>query len=407
MVLESLKRAKKASTVLAQMGAAQKNSMLLKMASELERSTAEILAANAKDMSAASASGTKESLMDRLMLNESRLKSIANDVRHVASLPDPVGEEEGWSLPNGIAIRKVRVPLGVVGAIYESRPNVTVDVAALCIKSGNAAVLRGSSNALNSNRAIVKALAKALPEGAVELIDTEDRSAVTVMMNAREYLDVLIPRGGPELISRVVNGSKVPVIETGAGNCHIFVDESADLAAAERIIINAKCQRPGVCNATEKLLVHEKIADKFLPKIAASLKKNNVELRVCDKTAKILKGEKSATEADWGTEYLDLIIGIKIVKDVDEAIAHINRYNTKHTEAILTNDYKNAEKFSKLVDAAVVMVNASTRFTDGGQFGMGAEIGISTQKMHARGPMGLRELTTYKYLVNGQGQIRE
>ncbi|MFH1222619.1 MAG: glutamate-5-semialdehyde dehydrogenase [Candidatus Micrarchaeota archaeon] len=402
-ILEKLERAKKASVALAQLSTSEKNAMLLAMADALEQNSQEILAANKKDLAAARLT---ESLRDRLMLNEERIRSIADDLRKVAALPDPVGQEEGWQVQNGLKIRRVRVPLGVVGVIYESRPNVTVDVAALCLKSGNAAVLRGSSLALNSNRAIVNVISKTVPSGAVELIDSEDRSAVDVLMAARDYLDVLIPRGGPELISHVVNNSKVPVIETGAGNCHIFVDESADLDAAERIVINAKCQRPGVCNAAEKLLVHEKIAKEFLLRIAQALKKNKVELRVCEKTAKILKGEKLATEEDWGREFLDLIIGIKIVGNVDEAIAHINRYNTKHTEAILTNDYKNAEKFSKMIDAAVVMVNASTRFTDGGQFGLGAEIGISTQKMHARGPMGLRELTTCKYVVSGQGQTR-
>lgn len=403
-VIEKLKRAKKASTKLALLSTSEKNNILHDMADALEKNSATILVANAKDVSA---SELNESLKDRLMLNESRLKAITDDVRKVAELPDPVGEKEEWKLNNGLRIQKVRVPFGVIGVIYESRPNVTVDVAALCLKTGNATVLRGSSSAINSNRAIVEAISKVVPEGAVELIDIEDRSAVDVLFNARNYVDVLIPRGGASLINHVVMNSKVPVIETGAGNCHIYVDDSADLDSAEKIIINAKCQRPGVCNAAEKLLVHEKIAQNFLPIIAQSLKKNEVELRVCEKTSKILHGEKLATEQDWATEFLDLIIGIKIVKDVDEAIAHINKYNTKHTEAIITNSTENAEKFKKEVDAAAVMVNASTRFTDGGQFGFGAEIGISTQKMHARGPMGLKELTTYKYLVIGNGQIRQ
>lgn len=409
-IMGKLGRAKKASLILAQMGAEEKNSMLMKIADSLEKSAPEILAANAKDLSS---SKVPENLKDRLMLSESRLKAIAADVRSVASLKDPIWDSkpEVRQAKNGLQIEKIRVPFGVVGVIYESRPNVTADVASLCIKSGNACVLRGSSSALNSNRAIVKAISSVVPEGAVELIDSEDRFAVDVLMNARGYLDVLIPRGGKELISHVVSNSKVPVIETGEGNCHIFVDESADLGMAERITINAKCQRPSVCNAAEKLLVHEKVAEKFLPAIARKLVENGVEIRACEKSAKILKAAKihfkPATENDWGTEYLDLIIGIKIVNGVDEAIAHINKYNTKHTEAIITRNDANATKFTTLVDAAAVMVNTSTRFTDGGQFGLGAEIGISTQKMHARGPMGLHELTTCKYIVKGNGQIRE
>ncbi|MFA6530877.1 MAG: glutamate-5-semialdehyde dehydrogenase [Candidatus Micrarchaeia archaeon] len=407
LVLSKLERAKKASLVLAQLSTNEKNAILMKMADALEKNEGEILAANALDLKSLK---VPESMKDRLMLNSSRLKAIASDVRSVALLPDPIGEKEGKEMKNGLRIAKVRVPFGVIGVIYESRPNVTADVASLCIKSGNACVLRGSASALNSNRAIAKAISSAVPEGAVELIDTEDRSAVDVLMNARGYLDIIIPRGGKELISHVVGNSKVPVIETGEGNCHIFVDESADLGMAERIIINAKCQRPSVCNAAEKVLVHERIAGEFLPILGKKLKENGVELRICEKSAKILGDVKVpfilATGQDWGTEYLDLIIGIKIVGDVDEAISHINKYNTKHTEAIITKSDANAKKFVALVDAAAIMVNASTRFTDGGQFGMGAEIGISTQKMHARGPMGLRELTTYKYIVNGNGQIR-
>jgi glutamate-5-semialdehyde dehydrogenase len=406
-VLGKLENARKASFKLALLSTSEKNRMLLKMADELEKDAPTILAANAKDLEA---SDLKSSLKDRLMLNKERLKAIADDVRKVAELPDPIGESEEWTRPNGLKISKVRVPLGVVGTIYESRPNVTVDMAALCLKSGNAVVLRGSSSALNSNRALVRAIARTVPEGAVELLDIEDRTAVDVMMNARGLIDVLIPRGGPQLIQRVVMNSKVPVIETGAGNCHIFVDETADLEKAVPLIINAKCQRPGVCNAAEKLLVHEKIADKFLPVVCAELVKNGVELHVCERTAKALGSKvkhKLATPEDWGTEYLDLVMGVKVVKNISEAIEHINKYNTKHTEAILTENAANAERFAKEIDAAAVMINASTRFTDGSQFGFGAEIGISTQKMHARGPMGLKELTTCKYVVKGTGQIRK
>jgi glutamate-5-semialdehyde dehydrogenase len=299
--------------------------------------------------------------------------------------------------------------LGVIAIVYESRPNVTVDVASLCVKTGNACVLRGSASALNSNRAIVNAISSSAPEGSVNLIDSDDRKAVDVMLHARGKIDVLIPRGGAGLIKYVTENATVPVIETGSGNCHIFVDESADLEDAEKIVINAKTQRPGVCNAAEKLLVHRNIAKTFLPKMAKALKDKQVEIRADEESRKIIGTENSkpATEDDWGTEYLDLIIGVKIVGDVDEAIRHINKYNTKHTEAIITKNEANAKKFTSLVDASTVMVNASTRFTDGGQFGFGAEIGISTQKMHARGPMALKELTTYKYIVTGQGHVRK
>ncbi|HSB46831.1 MAG TPA: glutamate-5-semialdehyde dehydrogenase [Candidatus Bilamarchaeum sp.] len=402
-------KSRQASVSLGAMDAAGKNALLLEMASLIEKNASSIIRANEKDVVAAKAKMTKSEL-DRLSLSPERLKAIAGDVRMVASLRDPVGEEEGWTTPNGLRISRVRVPFGVIGAIYENRPNVTVDIASLCLKSGNACILRGSASALNSNRSLVEAIRPAFRgalDGAVQFVDTPDRSAVEHMMKARGRLDLLIPRGGPELIQRTVLESKVPVIETGTGNCHVFVDESADLGMAKRIILNAKCQRPSVCNAEEKLLVHRAIAGQFIPEIAKALREKGVEIRADAETLKLVPDARIATEEDWPKEYLDLIIAIKVVGSVDEAIAHINRYNSKHTEAIVTKSYENIGKFTKMVDAAAVMVNASTRFTDGGQFGFGAEVGISTQKLHARGPMGLRELTTYKYVVQGSGHIRE
>ncbi len=398
-----MENAKVASSYLAQLNTTQKNEILIKMADNLEENSEKIIIANSIDLKNAQ---IKPNEKDRLLLTSSRIKSIANDIRLVANLTDPIGEEEGWSVKNGLKIRKVRVPFGVIAAIYESRPNVTADIASLCIKSSNACILRGSASALNSNRAILDAISSAIPKNSVQLIDSTDRMAVEILMKARGKIDLLIPRGGAELIKRVTENSTVPVIETGTGNCHIFVDESADLEMAENIIINAKCQRPSVCNATEKLIVHEKIAKDFLPLITKKLLNQGVEIRGCEKTLKILNNMKAATDEDWPKEYLDLIIGVKVVSDIDEAIAHINKFNSKHTESIITKNYENSQKFLSLIDAAVVMVNASTRFTDGGQFGFGAEVGISTQKLHARGPMGLRELTCSKYQVFGSGQIR-
>ncbi len=406
-----------ASARLAMMSAQDKNKILLAISDAIERESSAIVEANAIDVEDAKAPkpGSRSRKMtpseiDRLLLTPERIKAIASDVRTVGSLRDPVGEEEGWTTPNGLSIRRVRVPFGVIGAIYENRPNVTVDIASLCIKSGNSCLLRGSASAINSNRALAEAMRPALEAagvgGAVSFVDTPDRAAVDAMMKARGKLDLLIPRGGPELIRHTVENSRVPVIETGTGNCHVYVDESADLDMAERIVLNAKCQRPSVCNAEEKLLVHQKIARSFIPKIARSLREKGVEIRACPETLRIIPDAKPATEEDWPREYLDLIIAIKVVGSVDEAVAHINRYNSKHTEAIITKSVESADRFTKTVDAAAVMVNASTRFTDGGQFGFGAEVGISTQKLHARGPMGLRELTTYKYIVQGDGQTR-
>ncbi|MEK6982640.1 MAG: glutamate-5-semialdehyde dehydrogenase [Candidatus Micrarchaeota archaeon] len=409
-VIDLLKRSKSASSSLALLSTKEKNEYLMKMADSLEKNSEQILKANRIDVENAVKEKTSESLIDRLRLTKERIYSIAKDVRFVASLADPIGEGEVWKVPNGLEIKRLRVPLGVVAIIYESRPNVTVDVASLCLKTGNSCVLRGSSSALNSNRAIVSAISKVLPSDAALLIDSEDRKVVDTLMHARGYVDVLIPRGGANLIKHVTENATVPVIETGSGNCHIFIDESADLEKAEKIVLNAKTQRPGVCNAAEKLLIHKNVVKEFLPKVAKALNDKKVELRADKECKTILDSQKIpckfATEEDWPKEYLDLIIGIKVVNSLDEAIAHINKYNTKHTEAILTNNVTNANKFAKEIDASTVMINASTRFTDGGEFGFGAEVGISTQKMHARGPMGLKELTTYKYVVTGEGQVR-
>ena len=408
-VLSKCAKAKEASYSLSQMGTHQKDDLLMRMADSLLKNKDSILSANEKDLAA---SKLPPALRDRLMLDERRLKAISDDVRKVAALPDPVGEVlEQRTLQNGLHISRIRVPLGVIGIIYESRPNVTVDAATLCLKSGNAVILRGGSEALNSNKALAQALqVDGLPDGAIGFIDVTDRKAAQVLMEAREYVDVLIPRGGAGLIKAVVENSTVPVIETGIGNCHVYVDESADLEMAKNIAINAKCQRPGVCNAIEKLIVSEKISGKFVPLIGSELSKRGVELKGDKESVALLKksGIKAAlaTDADWSEEYLSLKIAIKIVKNVDEAIEHINKYGSKHSESIITQSDSNAKKFLSQVDAAAVYHNASTRFTDGGQFGLGAEIGISTQKLHARGPMALRELTSYKYVIEGNGQIR-
>jgi glutamate-5-semialdehyde dehydrogenase len=334
-------------------------------------------------------------------------------MREVSALTDPIGTIiETWTRPNGLIISQVRVPLGVIGVIYESRPNVTSDSAGICIKSGNAVILRGGSDALKSNVAIGEVLRDALeetavPVDAVQVVNSPDRKVAEELMRMRQYIDVLIPRGGADLIKTVVETSRIPVIETGTGNCHIYVEEDADLEKATPIVINAKCQRPGTCNAAEKLLVHSKIAKKYLPVVVAALRKEGVELRGDEETRKIVPDVKAATEQDWYTEYLDLIIGIKVVKNLDEAIAHINKYGTKHSDSILTADFDKAMKFIKEIDSAAVYWNASTRFTDGNQFGLGAEIGISTQKLHARGPMSVQHLTTTKYVILGSGQIRK
>ncbi len=390
-----------------------KNKALIAMADALEEEARTIIEANEKDVSLGKERNLSGALLDRLMLNESRVYGMASGLREVAELSDPVGEVISmWRRPNGLEIGRQRVPLGVVGIIYEARPNVTVDAAGLTLKSGNAVLLRGSSEAINSNKAIVKILQESasqakIPGGAIELIERTDRGAVEEMMKLRGYIDVLIPRGGPGLIKAVVTGSMVPVIETGAGNCHIFVDESADLNAASAIVLNAKIQRPGVCNALETLLVHKDIAKAFLPQVIADLKEAGVKIRGCQKTSSIVPGIEEAGDDDWSTEYLDLIIAVKVVDSVDEAIVHINKYGTMHSEAIITQNYGNSRRFLNEVDAAAVYINASTRFTDGNQFGLGAEMGISTQKLHARGPMGLEQLTTTKFIIYGDGQIRK
>ena len=411
-VLTKGKRAKAAAARLGIMTRAQKDAILLAMADALEAASARILEANGRDVAEARKRATSAAPIDRLMLNEKRVAEMADGLRVVAALTDPVGEViGGWRLPIGIEISKVRVPLGVIGIIYESRPNVTVDAAGLCLKAGNAVILRGGSDAINSNIELVRILTEAggragLPDGGIEIIETTDREAAAQLMRLTEYVDVLIPRGGGGLIRRVKEESTVPVIETGEGNCHVYVDASADLDWAEAITVNAKCQRPGVCNAAETLLVHRDVAPQFLPRIGEKLIAQGVELRGCEETRRYLPQAKPATEEDWATEFLALILAIKVVGSIEEAIAHINRYGTMHSEAIITRDLANARRFTHEVDAAAVYVNASTRFTDGGQFGMGAEIGISTQKLHARGPMGLPELTSYKYIITGEGQVR-
>ncbi len=390
-----------------------KNRYLLKLSERLLASREFILSENEKDVKYAREKGTKESLVDRLLLTEKRIKDMADSIKEIVALPDPVGEViEGWRRPNGLYIEKIRVPIGVIAIIYEARPNVTIDSLALSFKAGNVVILKGGSLAINSNIALVKIAREAateagVPEDIVNLIESTRREDIIPLLKMNDLIDLVIPRGGYGLIRTVVENSSIPVIETGVGNCHIFVDKTADLERAIDIVINAKTQRPGTCNAVEKLLIHRDIAEKFLPNLIRALRDHNVEVRGDEKVLKVVPDVVSATEEDWETEYLDLIIGIKIVEDVDEAIAHITKYGTKHSEAILTNSYENAEKFIHGIDAAAVYVNASTRFTDGGQFGLGAEIGISTQKLHARGPMGLKELTTYKYVVRGAGHIRE
>lgn len=411
-LMEIGQKAKEASRQLAVLSTKVKNEALLAMARGLEERTEMILVANEADMEAGREKKLSSALLDRLLLTPDRIREMAEGLRALVALPDPVGEVvKMWTRPNGLQIGKMRVPLGVIGIIYEARPNVTVDAAGLCLKAGNAVILRGGSEAINSNRAIVHVIRAAaasagVPEEAIQLIPTTDREAVNYMMKMNDYIDVLIPRGGAGLIQMVIQNATVPVLETGVGNCHVYVEEDADLQMAERIIINAKTQRPGVCNAMETLLVNEKIAEAFLPGLAITLQAKGVELRGCPKTLEILPDCVPATEEDWKTEYLDLILAVRVVKDLDEAIDHIHTYGTKHSEAIVTSSYEKARLFLQRVDAAAVYVNASTRFTDGFQFGFGAEIGISTQKLHARGPMGLEELTSTKYIIFGDGQIR-
>ena len=412
MLISMGKKAKEAAYELGIASTAQKDQALTFMAEELINAKEEIIKANEIDRQNAIEKGISDALLDRLSLDEGRIEAMANALLDIVKLKDPVGEVVNmWQIPNGLQIGQKRVPMGVLGIIYESRPNVTSDAAGLCLKSGNAVILKGASDAINSNKAVAKALVEGikrsgLPEACVQLVEDTSRETATQMMRLNDYIDVLIPRGGAGLIKAVVQNATVPVIETGTGNCHIYVDESADFEMAKAIVLNAKVQRPGVCNAAEKLLVHEAIADEFVPMIVKALRDNGVEVRGCEKTQAIVNDVKVIDEPEWGVEYLDLIIAVKVVKDVDEAIKHINKYNTGHSESIVTESYRNSQKFLQRVDAAAVYVNASTRFTDGGEFGFGGEIGISTQKLHARGPMGLKELTTTKYIIFGDGQIR-
>lgn len=409
-VLKVAQAAKDAKTAMNRLSTIEKNKILEAMAQGLLNHTEFILKQNMLDVEAAKEKGRTTALIDRLALTKARIQDMAQGLRDVALLADPIGDIIcATKRPNGLMIAKKRVPLGVVGIIYEARPNVTADAIGLCLKTSNAVVLKGGSEAIHSNSAVADVMIQAgevagLPKGAVGLIRDVSRSAVTEMMKLNDLIDVLIPRGGAGLIQSVVQNATVPVIETGTGNCHIYVDASADLDMADKITVNAKTTRPAVCNAAESLLVHKDVAAEFLPKVFADLKKEGVEIRGCEISQKY--GATAATEEDYETEFLDYIIAVKVVGDVDEAIAHINKYSTGHSETIVTNDYKNAEKFKDEVDSAAVYVNASTRFTDGFEFGFGAEIGISTQKLHARGPMGLEELTTVKYVIDGDGQIR-
>ena len=405
-------KAKDAETVLRNLSTGEKNAALEAVAAALVASTDEILEANAIDVKNGRENHMPEGLIDRLMLDKGRIGGLADGLRQLVGLEDPIGEVIGMKKrPNGLLIGQKRVPLGVVGIIYEARPNVTSDAFGLCFKTGNVVILKGGSDAIHSNTAVVKCIREALrqcgiTENAIQLIEDTSRETAAEFMKLNQYVDVLIPRGGKGLIRAVVDQSTIPVIETGTGNCNIYVDETADLKMAADIVINAKTQRVGVCNACESLLVNRRVKDAFLPILADRLKEKHVEVRGDEDSVELMPGSQKATEEDWGTEYLDYIISVKVVDSVEDAIAHINRYNTGHSEAIITNDYTHAQKFLDEVDAAAVYVNASTRFTDGNEFGFGAEIGISTQKLHARGPMGLLALTTTKYIIYGNGQIR-
>jgi glutamate-5-semialdehyde dehydrogenase len=405
-------KAQTAKTVLQGLTTEQKNHALTQAADALVQESERILSANEKDCARAEENGMAEGLLDRLKLTGARMEAMAEGLRQIASLPDPVGEVmETFDRPNGLHIEKVRVPMGVIGIIYEARPNVTADAFGLCFKTGNAVILKGGRDAFYSNQAVTAVIGETLEKegidkNAILLIENNDRAVTTAFMKMKEYVDVLIPRGGAGLIRSVVENSTIPVIETGTGNCHIFIDESADLAKAVPIVINAKTQRIGVCNACESLLVHEKIADKILPALGKALLEKKVEIRGDEAVRAQIPEAHTVAEEDYGTEYLDLILSVKTVASLEEAIAHINKYNTGHSDSILTQDQTHAQKFLREVDSACVYVNASTRFTDGFEFGFGAEIGISTQKLHARGPMGLKELTSYKYQITGTGQVR-
>ncbi len=413
-VEDTVSAAKAASRSLSAATAEQKNAVLLEMADNLLSAREELKEENRKDLEAGREAGLSSAMIDRLELNDKRIEGMADSIRTIAELKDPVGSiDDGWVLPNGLKLQKERVPIGVIGIIYESRPNVTADAAALCLKSGNGVVLRGGKEALNSNLAIYRQLAKAFGDSAIsndaiKLIETTDRAVVPELLTAEDYVDVIIPRGGKGLIRTVVENATIPVIKHYEGLCHTFVDEEVDQDLALKICENAKCQRPGVCNAMETLLVHEAVADEFLPRMARRLSDRGVELRGCERTRKCLKDMDvgPATDEDWATEYLEMILSIKMVDGVEEAIEHINTWGSSHSDCIVTENLRRSERFLNAVDSATVYVNASTRFTDGGQFGLGAEIGISTDKLHARGPMALEELTTYKWTIRGDGQVR-
>ncbi|MBI1996722.1 MAG: glutamate-5-semialdehyde dehydrogenase [Deltaproteobacteria bacterium] len=407
------RQAKAAARKLAPISSAEKNRALHLMADRLEARSEFLLAENKKDLDAAKAAGSSSALLDRIALDPGRVRAMAKGLRDVAALPDPVREiTKMWRRPNGLQVGRMRIPLGVIGIIYEARPNVTSDAAALCLKSGNAVILRGGSEAHQSNQAIAAVLREAcaeagVPVDAVQIVGSKEHALVNELLQLEEFIDLIIPRGGEELIRAVVANSKIPVIKHYKGVCHVYVDADASLEMAERIALNAKVQRPSVCNAMETLLVHEAVASKFLPSVVAKLRGAGVEIRGCEKTCALVPDIKRATEEDWRTEYLDLILSVRVVKDMDEAIDHIERYGSEHTESIVTTNYQRSREFIDRVNSSAVMVNASTRFNDGGELGLGAEIGISTSKIHAFGPMGLEELTTTKFVVFGDGQIRE
>jgi glutamate-5-semialdehyde dehydrogenase len=413
MMTEIGQAAKQASRILRRTDRASKDAALLLMADRLLERKEDIQKENKRDLSLARGMGLASAMMDRLTLDDKTLKSMADGLREVAALPDPVGEVAGmWKRPSGLMVGRVRIPLGVIGFIYESRPNVTVDAAALCLKSGNSVILKGGSEAINSNMILEKILKEALietgmPERAVQVVPTTDREAVRALLGLDQYVDIVIPRGGEGLIRYVVENSRIPVLKHYKGVCHIYVDEFADLAMASDVCFNAKVQRPGVCNAMETMLVHEKAAREFLPEMGKRFQKAGVELRGCPRTLEIIPYAKSAVESDWPAEFLDLILAVKVVSDMDEALDHIERYGSNHTEAIITKDYNRSRRFIAEVDSSLVLVNASTRFNDGFQLGLGAEIGINTSKLHAFGPMGLEELTTTKFIAYGDGQLRD
>jgi glutamate-5-semialdehyde dehydrogenase len=412
-VFDKAKKAKMASRALANISTEIKNNALFKMAAGLEKEADKLIAENKKDLTAAEKKGLSKAMIDRLTLNPDRIKAMADGLREVAALPDPVGEVlRMWRRPNGMEVGRMRVPIGLIGIIYESRPNVTADSAALCLKSGNAVLLRGGSEAVHSNTAIVEVLSKAgaeagIPEGAVSFIENPDRTCVMEMLKLNQCIDLIIPRGGEGLIRMVSDNSTIPVIKHDKGICHVYVDNKADFKMAEEICFNAKVQRPGTCNAMETMLVHQDVAKTFLPAIIGRMKKAGVEIRGCEKTRAIVPDIKAATDKDWDTEYNDLILNVKVVDSMEAAMEHIAAHGSQHSEAIISNDYQNARRFQREVDASAVFVNASTRLNDGFEFGLGAEIGISTNRIHARGPMGLEELTSTKFIVSGNGQIRK